>query len=106
MNIRPKVVVIGAGFSGLSAASVLAQHGYDVKILEKHHTTGGRARVFRKDGFKFDMGPSWYWMPEVMEQFFNRFGKSAADYFELKRLDPSYQVIFSKDDIVEVPADM
>ncbi|MBF6608975.1 MAG: phytoene desaturase [Flavobacterium sp.] len=106
MNIRPKVVVIGAGFSGLSAASVLAQHGYDVKILEKHHTTGGRARVFRKDGFKFDMGPSWYWMPEVMEQFFNRFGKSAADYFELKRLDPSYQVIFSREDIVEVPADM
>ena len=106
VRIKQKAVVIGAGFSGISAAASLAQAGYEVDLLEKNSTTGGRARVFEKDGFTFDMGPSWYWMPEIMEQFFNRFGKSAKDFFELKRLDPSYQVIFSKTDKMVVPANL
>ncbi|HEY0898082.1 MAG TPA: phytoene desaturase family protein, partial [Sphingobacteriaceae bacterium] len=100
-----KAVVIGAGFSGLSAAATLAGAGYEVSVLEKHDQVGGRARVFQKDGFAFDMGPSWYWMPEIAESFFNRFNCSASDFFELKRLDPSYQVIYSKNDVLEVPAD-
>lgn len=103
MSLR--VIVIGAGFSGLSSAAVLAQQGYDVTLLEKHSTPGGRARVFEKNGFRFDMGPSWYWMPEIMEQFFERFSKTAADFFNLKRLDPSYQVIFSKERTANIPAD-
>jgi len=105
MKANKKAVVIGAGFSGLSAASVLASAGWEVHILEKNTTPGGRARAFQKDGFTFDMGPSWYWMPDVMERFFNRFGKSTADFFELKRLDPSYQVIFSNQNVMSVPAD-
>lgn len=102
---KQTAIVIGAGFSGLSAATTLAQHGFAVTILEKNDQTGGRARLFNENGFSFDMGPSWYWMPDVMEKYFNRFGKSAADYFDLKRLDPSYQVIFGKDDVWEMPAD-
>ncbi len=101
----PHTVIIGAGFAGLSAAITLADRGYRVTVVEKNKEIGGRARVFKKDGFTFDMGPSWYWMPEVMEKFFNEFGKSTADYFELKRLDPSYQVIYGKDDVLAVPAD-
>jgi len=97
-------IVIGAGFSGLSAATTLADLGYKVTLLEKHKQTGGRARVFKKDGFTFDMGPSWYWMPNVMESYFNSFGKSTADYFQLVRLDPSYQVIFSENKTMQIPA--
>lgn len=100
----PHVVVIGAGFAGLSAAITLADKGYKVTVVEKNQEVGGRARVFEKDGFSFDMGPSWYWMPDVMEKFFNQFGKSVSEYFELKRLDPSYQVIYGKDDVLSVPA--
>lgn len=101
----PHTIVIGAGFAGLSAAITLAAKGHCVTVIEKNETVGGRARVFKKDGFTFDMGPSWYWMPEVMEKFFQQFGRSTSDYFELKRLDPSYQVIFTKNDVLQVPAD-
>ncbi len=100
----PHTVIIGAGFAGLSAAITLADKGHQVTVVEKNKEIGGRARVFKKDGFTFDMGPSWYWMPEVMEQFFNQFGKSTSAYFELKRLEPSYQVIYAKDDVLSVPA--
>lgn len=100
----PHVIVVGAGFAGLSAAITLADKGYKVTVVEKNKQVGGRARIFKKDGFLFDMGPSWYWMPDVMEGFFTQFGKSISDYFELKRLDPSYQVVYGKDDVLAVPA--
>ena len=101
-----KVIVIGSGFAGLSAACNLAAEGFDVTILEKNEMAGGRARYFQEQGFTFDMGPSWYWMPDVFEQFFERFGKKVSDYYELKRLDPSYAVYFGKDDRMDVPANM
>jgi phytoene desaturase len=101
---KNKSVVIGAGFAGLSAAASLAKNGFSVTVLEKNDQVGGRARVMKENGFVFDMGPSWYWMPDVMERFFNSFGKSASDYFQLVRLDPSYQVIFGKDDVMKIPA--
>ncbi len=101
-----KVVVIGAGFAGLSAACNLAADGFDVTVLEKNEVPGGRARHFTAEGFLFDMGPSWYWMPDVFEQFFARFGKKASDYYQLVRLDPSYIVHFGPDDSMEVPANM
>ncbi|MFK7920902.1 MAG: phytoene desaturase family protein [Bacteroidia bacterium] len=104
--MKKKVIVIGAGFAGLTAASILGQKGYDVTILEKNDQAGGRARRWEKDGFTFDMGPSWYWMPEVFENFFNLFGKKVSDYYTLKRLNPSYRVYFDDDDFVDVPADM
>ncbi len=99
-----KVIVIGSGFAGLSAATSLAQAGYEITILEKNSVPGGRARQFVAEGFTFDMGPSWYWMPDVFEQYFAQFGKKPADYYDLVRLDPSYSIIFGKDDVMNVPA--
>ncbi|MEM1359031.1 MAG: phytoene desaturase family protein [Bacteroidota bacterium] len=101
---QQQVTVVGAGFAGLSAACYLAREGYAVRILEKNTGLGGRARTFHHEGFQFDMGPSWYWMPEVFEQFFNDFGSSASDHYELVRLDPSYEIYFSKEDQMEIPA--
>jgi phytoene desaturase len=92
----PKVFVIGAGFAGISAATFLAQKGWDVTIVEKNLLPGGRARKFEVDGFVFDMGPSWYWMPDVFEKYFESFGKKVSDYYSLQRLDPSYRVYFEK----------
>ena len=105
--MNKKVVVIGAGFSGISAATHLAAHGFDVTVLEKNTSLGGRARSFiTNNGFVFDMGPSWYWMPDVFENHFAAFGKKVSDYYDLQRLDPSYQVFFEDGDIVKLPAQM
>jgi phytoene desaturase len=101
-----RVLVIGAGFAGLAAATSLADKGYDVTILEKNSSPGGRARLFREKGFTFDMGPSWYWMPDVFENYFARFGRKPSDYYELVRLDPSYAVIFGPNETVDLPAGM
>ena len=74
---KKKVAIIGAGFSGLSAACYLAKWGHEVSVYEKHNSVGGRARSYSEDGFLFDMGPSWYWMPDVFEKFFGDFGKKS-----------------------------
>ena len=103
---KKRVIVIGSGFAGFSAAINLADKNFDVTILEKNTTIGGRARNFLASGFSFDMGPSWYWMPDVFESFFNRFGKKVSDYYELERLDPSYQVVYGPGDEMALPADM
>ncbi|MFD2936052.1 phytoene desaturase family protein [Spirosoma flavum] len=99
-----RVLVIGAGFAGLAAATSLADKGYDVTLLEKNSIAGGRARVFQAEGFTFDMGPSWYWMPDVFETYFARFGKKPSDYYKLVRLDPSYTVVFGPNEAVDLPA--
>ena len=101
-----KVIVIGAGFAGLSAATKLADEGYDVTILEKNSMAGGRARVFTEKGFVFDMGPSWYWMPDIFERYFAEFNKKPSDYYHLTRLDPSYKVIFDGQEEISLPANM
>jgi phytoene desaturase len=103
MSIK-KVVIIGSGFSGLSAACFMAKAGWDVTVLEKHAIPGGRARKLEAEGFTFDMGPSWYWMPDVFERFFRHFGHSVSDYYTLTRLDPSYRVYWPKGG-VDIPAD-
>lgn len=82
----------------------MAKAGWDVQVLEKQSTAGGRARMWRVDGFSFDMGPSWYWMPEVFERFFNKFGKKVSDFYTLRRLDPSYRIYWD-DDVTDIPAD-
>ncbi len=99
-----KVIVIGSGFAGLSAATCLARDGYAVTLLEKNSVTGGRARKFEAEGFTFDMGPSWYWMPEVFDEYFALFGKKTSDYYDLVRLDPSYSIFFGKEEVMNVPA--
>lgn len=98
-----KVSVIGSGFASLASGTVLAQRGYDVALFEKNSQAGGRARKFEVAGFTFEMGPSWYWMPDVFERYFQRFGKSASDYYSLVRLSPSYRVYFGKSDYLDVP---
>jgi len=96
--------IIGAGFSGLSAATHLAHQGIAVTVYEKNSLPGGRARKFEAEGFTFDMGPSWYWMPDVFEKYFNTFGKTCSEYYSLQRLDPSYRVYFGKKDYLDIPA--
>lgn len=99
-----KVAVIGAGFAGLASASVLAKEGFDVRVFEKNSLPGGRARKFEVNNFMFDMGPSWYWMPDVFEKYFNLFDKTTSDYYKLIRLDPSYRIYYAKDDFMDIPS--
>jgi phytoene desaturase len=101
-----RISVIGAGYSGLVSACYLAKAGYEVTVYEKNDSIGGRSRQYESQGFVFDMGPSWYWMPGVFETFFNDFGKSTTDYYELIRLSPSYRVCFGEDDFVDLPSSL
>ena len=96
--------IIGGGFAGLSSAAYLKKAGYDVVLFEKNDKIGGRNRQYSAGGFTFDMGPSWYWMPEVFEHFFNDFGHSAADYYKLDKLNPSFSIFYNKIKM-DVPAD-
>jgi len=98
-------VVIGAGFGGLAVAALLARQGMKVTVVEKNEMAGGKARVWKKDGFTFDMGPSWYLMPEVFENFFSLFGKKREDYYELIKLDPFYRVFFDQQEMVDITSD-
>lgn len=98
--MKKKIAIIGSGFSGLSAAAYLAKAGNTVQVFEKHDQPGGRARQFStKQGYIFDMGPSWYWMPDIMESFFADFGYKTADFFELISLNPQFEIIFSEENI-------
>jgi phytoene desaturase len=97
------VIVIGSGFAGLSAASFMAKQGWKVTLLEKNETPGGRARQLKENGFTFDMGPSFYWMPDVFERYFAQFGKKVSDYYTLHRLDPSYRIYWN-DSYTDMPA--
>ena len=83
--MKQSIAIIGSGFSSLSASCYLAQAGFDVSIFEKNATVGGRARQLKKEGFTFDMGPSWYWMPDVFDRYFAEFGKKTSDYYDLIR---------------------
>ncbi len=98
-----KVIVIGSGFAGLAAATTLAKAGYAVSVIEKNDTFGGRARNFESEGFMFDMGPSWYWMPEVFEHFFQQFGRRVSDFYDLRLLDPAFQIFYGKNDVLQIP---
>ena len=100
--MKKNIAIIGSGFSSLSAACYLAKAGHNVTIYEKNDALGGRARQFKAAGFTFDMGPSWYWMPDVFDKFFNDFGKKVSDYFTLTKLSPAYRVYFGKDDFIDI----
>lgn len=101
--MKKTITIIGSGFSSLAASCYLAKEGYNVTILEKNNTVGGRARQLIKDGFTFDIGPTWYWMPDVFEKFFADFGKKPSDYYHLDKLNPAYVVYFDKLDAIPIP---
>ena len=96
-----KICIIGSGFSSLSSACYLAKAGHEVNVYEKNATLGGRARQLKKDGFTFDIGPSWYWMPDIFEKFFNDFGKSTSEFYQLDKLSPAYKIFF-EDDVITI----
>ena len=96
------VIIIGSGFSSLASACYMAKAGYQVTVLEKNEQLGGRASLWEHKGFRFDMGPSWYWMPDVFERFFNDFDKKPSDYYQLEKLSPAYRVIFGKNDYIDI----
>ena len=98
MTAGARAVVIGAGISGLATAALLAREGYDTEVVEQQPVVGGRAATWQHEGFTFDLGPSWYLMPEVFDHFFRLCGTSAAAELDLVRLDPAYRVFFEGDD--------
>lgn len=100
--MKQKIVIIGSGFSSLAASCYLAKKNHEVIVLEKNDTLGGRARQLKKDGFIFDIGPTWYWMPDVFEKFFEDFNKKPSDYYALQKLNPAYNVYFGKDDFISI----
>jgi phytoene desaturase len=104
--MNKKVSIIGSGFASISAACYMAKNGYEVHVFEKNAQLGGRARQFVQDGFKFDMGPTWYWMPDVFERFFADFGKKPSDYYQLERLGPAYRVYFGEQDFMDISDDI
>lgn len=97
-----KAIVIGSGFSSLSASCYLAKAGFKVMVLEKNEQIGGRASILEESGFRFDMGPSWYWMPDVFDRFFKDFGYQTSDFYSLKKLNPAYRVFFGKNDFIDI----
>ena len=96
------IIIIGSGFSSLSAACYLAKEGHHITILEKNNEIGGRARQLKKQGFTFDIGPTWYWMPDVFERFFADFNRKPSDYYFLEKLNPAYKVVFSETDSIQI----
>ncbi|MGB1315136.1 MAG: phytoene desaturase family protein [Chitinophagales bacterium] len=102
--LNKNISIIGSGFSSLSTACYLAQAGFEVNVYEKNAQLGGRARQYSKDGFLFDMGPTWYWMPDVFDNFFADFGKKTSDYYALEKLDPGYRVYFGENDFIDIDA--
>ncbi|WP_367773978.1 phytoene desaturase family protein [Flavobacterium sp. WC2421] len=100
--MKKKITIIGSGFAALSASCYLAKMGHQVAVFEKNASIGGRARQLKKEGFTFDMGPSWYWMPDVFDRFFADFGKKTSDYYELIKLSPAYRVYYGVDDFIAI----
>ena len=101
--MKKSITIIGSGFSSLAASCYLAKEGFEVTILEKNSTVGGRARQLKKEGFTFDIGPTWYWMPDVFEKFFSDFDKKPSDYYTLEKLNPAYEVYFDTLSSIEIP---
>ncbi len=97
--MNKNIIIIGSGFSSLSASCYLAKWGYDVSVYEKNDTIGGRAGQLAKNGFTFDLGPSWYWMPDIFDKFFADFEKKTSDYYDLQKLSPAYKIFFLDDTI-------
>lgn len=90
--------------SGLYAACYLSKAGYAVEVFEKNSMPGGRSQSFSAEGFTFDMGPTWYWMPDVVDRLFKDLDEVRADYFQLQQLDPAYRVFWNDSSYTDIPA--
>lgn len=101
-----KIIVVGGGIGGLASACLLAKDGFSVTLIEKNKIVGGRARRLKLKDFYFDMGPSWYMMPEVFENFFKKFGKKVSDFYTLKKLSVNYRVFFSDGKLIDIYSDL
>lgn len=101
-----KISIVGAGIGGLAAAALLAMDGGEVTVIEKNKNVGGRASAFSRNGFTFDMGPTWYLMPELFDNFFAEFGKSTSDFYKIEKLDPAYRVFFDDGETVDISPKM
>ena len=101
-----KIIVVGAGYGGLAASALLAKEGHNVTVIEKNEQPGGRASLLVKDGFRFDMGPSWYMWPQAFQRFFSELGENASELLELKKLDPSYRVFFDDGDVIDISSNI
>ncbi|MDP5092761.1 MAG: phytoene desaturase family protein [Polaribacter sp.] len=104
--MKKRIYIIGSGFSALAASCYLSKEGFEVVVLEKNATLGGRARQYKRDGFTFDIGPTWYWMPDVFERFFADFGKKPSDFYMLEKLKPAYQVYFGQQDSIIIDGNL
>ncbi len=103
---RKRATIIGAGIGGLATAALLSKEGFETIVIEKRDDCGGRASRWECGGFRFDMGPSWYLMPDIVERFFGLFGRSSSDFYKLIRLDPSYKIFFGAGDCLEISSDL
>ncbi|WP_139959739.1 phytoene desaturase family protein [Flavicella sediminum] len=104
--MKKTIKILGSGFSSLSAACYLAKEGHDVSVYEKNATIGGRAQQYKREGFIFDMGPTWYWMPDVFERFFADFDKKPSDYYQLEKLNPAYKVYYDVNDFIAISSNL
>ncbi len=106
---KKHVIIIGSGIGGLGSAALLSKSGFQVTVIEKNKTLGGRANIFEAEGYTFDMGPSWYLMPDVFEHYFELLGEKVSDHLDLVKLSPSYRVFFANDKelpIVDIHSDL
>lgn len=100
------VLIVGAGIGGLSLAALLAENGKQVTIIEKNSSPGGRARYYKEQGYTFDMGPSWYIMPDIYEKYFNNLGLNISDCYNLVRIDPSYRIFFKNSEKIDISSNL
>ena len=103
---QPKVAIIGAGPGGLASALLLAKSGVDVTVFERSSAVGGRNKVFDRDGFKFDLGPTFFHYPEVIEDIFKAIGMDAHQELKLHRLDMNYRLIFGQGGQLDCTSDL
>ena len=104
--MKKRITIIGSGLAGMACAAYLAKEGHEVQVIEKNRTYGGRLQTYEENGFVFDSGPSWYWMPDIFDSFFADFGKSTSDFYDLKRINPGYRVYFGDDETFDLEEDL
>ena len=105
-NSKPTAIIVGSGPGGLASALLLAHSGVKVTVLEKADAVGGRTRLFKKDGYTFDRGPTFFHYPEVIEEIFQAIGRDAHKELGLMPLDPMYRLVFGAGGHIDATSDL